>query len=237
MQRITNPWFEFAGVVNTTMGVMMSAMPVRPQGARRGEKVPIPGRDGDLWIDGGGYDSIVIRIPCFVENPNNIYAIMKWLSGAGMLRFSDEPTRAYRARVTKEFSRSNKLARFTAQEFIVPFDCHPCRYHYPISTVTLTSGVNVTNPGTHHAEPIIALEGSGDIELTIGEQTLTITGLESKITLDMEARVAFNPDDPDENLCPLVSGDWPILIQPGVNAVSWTGTLTSASMAANWRDI
>lgn len=237
MQRITDPWFEFAGVKNTTLGVRMLFMPVRPQGARRGEQVQIPGRDGDLWIDGGGYDGIIVRVSCFVEDPSNISAIMEWLTGAGLLRFSDEPTRAYRARVTKEYSRSNRLARFTAQEFTVSFDCHPCRYHYPASEIELVNAGTVSNPGTHYAEPVITIAGSGDIDLTIGAQTLVITGLASKITLDSEARVAFNPVNPSQNLCPIVSGDWPLLIQLGLNAVSWIGSVTSASMIANWRDV
>lgn len=234
MKRITDPWFEFAGVKNTALGVMLLSMPVRPHAARRGEQVQVPGRDGDFWIDGGGYDGILVRVPCFVDDPSNIAAIMKWMTGAGYLRFSDEPTKAYRARVTKEFSRSNKLARFTSQEFIVTFDCHPCQYHYPIPSFSLENGTPINNLGTHYAEPKITMTVTGDVSLTIGAQTLAISEYTGPIALDMEARVAYNGD---VNLCPKVSGDWPILVQPGTNAVSWTGTVSAASMIANWRDI
>jgi len=238
LQRITDPWFEFAGVKNTTLGVMLLAMPQRQHAARRGDYTPpIPGRDGNLWRDGGGYDNITVPVQCYVENPSNISTVMNWLTGLGYLRFSDDPDRAYRARVTKTFNRSPKMARFTAQEFTVTFDCHPSRFVYPIPTIILVSGMPVTNSGTQYAEPKITLTGSGDIALTIGAQTLNVTGLASKIALDMEARVAYNPDDTTQNLCSTVSGDWPLLIQPGSNAVSWTGTVSAVSMVANWRDI
>lgn len=175
--------------------------------------------------------SIEVSDPLPMLN-KKIDIISAWLTGQGMLRFSDAPTRAYKARAIKSYDYERTSGCLTRHVFEVTFSCHPCQYVYPIPSGEITNGATILNPGTRYAAPIITIVGSGDITLTIGEQTLVITGLASQITLDMENRVAYNGST---NLGYSVSGDRIILIQPGNNVVSWTGSVTSVTITTNWR--
>lgn len=160
--------------------------------------------------------------------------ISAWLTGRGVLRFSDATERSYKAFVIKQFDYEQMNGCATRNVFEITFRCQPCKYVYPIPQLTLSNLVPITNPGTRYAEPVITIVGSGDIMLTIGTRTLTITGLASQITLDMEARVAYNGNT---NLGAIVSGDWPLIVDPGVNNVLISGTVTSVTMVTNWRYI
>jgi hypothetical protein len=46
-----------------------------------------------------------------------------------------------------------------------------------VESYALTAHNSVFNPGTADAAPVITVVGSGDITLTIGAKTVTITGL------------------------------------------------------------
>jgi len=240
MARKNGLWFEFAGVSSTAKGLKLLALPDRPRAALRvPDEPPIPGRDGTLWLPEDAYDDIEISVRAQLLSTVTPASISAWLTGRGWLRFSDAPTRAYKARALAAYPYAHIGGCETRQTIEVTFTCHPCAYVYPIPSVALTNGRIITNPGTRYAEPVITIVGSGDITLAIGTQTLVITGLTGgSITLDMEARVAFREltDGSKVNLCPLVSGDWPLLIQPGSNAVSWTGAVSALTLdAANWR--
>lgn len=243
MIRLTDVWFEFNGVKSTAHGLWIAAMPVRPHPAERGTLQKVAGRSGYLWTPENAqrvtYNNILIRIQCLAQDNTTIDDINAWLSGAGDLRFSDEPDRVYRARVTKEFSRSNRVPRFTAQEFTVTFDCQPYRYKY-LSNATAddwtraSSGETITNPGTVESEPAIRIEGSGDVTLTIGTQQVDLTGLTDGIIVDSAWMDCYSLDR-SELLNSLADMDEFPVLNVGANLVSWTGAVTSVTITPRWR--
>ncbi len=237
MARNNNLWFEFAGASSTDNKVKLLALPARPRATLRVPDAPvIPGRDGALWLPEDTYDEIEIPVRAQLLSGASPVSISAWLTGRGLLRFSDATARAYRARALAAYAYEHIDGCAARQIIEMTFACHPCAYHYPAASAVLTSGTPITNPGTRYAEPKITIVGSGDIDLTIGDQTLTVTGMDTGCAIDMEARVAYQGS---VNMGPQVSGDWPLLIQPGSNAVSWTatGTITSVTIEPHWRDI
>ena len=120
-----NAWFSFKGIRNDApeLDVRMIAPPTRPHPARKGELVDVPGVNGKLFQDEGVYDRILVTLPCATTDNSNIDEISAWLSGEGDLIFGDEPDRVYHARITKEFSRSNRMPRLRGQSFNLTFDC------------------------------------------------------------------------------------------------------------------
>lgn len=235
MARINNAWFEFGGVSSASKGLRMLGLPDRMRANQRGDQDAMynpPGRDGVFTAYEDSYESMELTVRAMLDKTASPAAISGWLRGLGWLRFSDAPDRAYRARAVKSYTYAQQPGRADQQIAEITFLCDPCAYEYPARTVALVSGTPIINPGTRYSEPVITITGSGDIDLTIGAQTLTITGLASAITLDMQARVAYTGTT---NLGGIVSGDWPLLIQPGSNAVTITGTVTAATITPNWR--
>ena len=138
---------EFAGARNTDKGVRLLSLPVRYHPAERGELVQVPGRSGYLWAPDDAYNNVLTRVQCQTTDEADMAAIGAWLRGAGELRFSDDPGRFYRARVTKGFSRSAAMNRFVNQEFTVTFDCQPFLYHTDVEDVEITASPHtITNP-------------------------------------------------------------------------------------------
>lgn len=240
MKKLTSAWFEFAGARNTDKGVRLLSLPVRYHPAERGELVQVPGRSGYLWAPDDAYNNVLTRVQCQTTDEAGMAAIGAWLRGAGELRFSDDPGRFYRARVTKEFSRSAAMNRFVNQEFTVTFDCQPFLYHTDVEDVEITaSPYTVENPGTYKSSPKIKIEGSGDVTLTIGTQIVLITGMEGGIIIDCELGDCFNLTESAllNDKVSLLDEDFPTLA-PGDNIISWTGTgVTKVTITPRWRDL
>ena len=60
---------------------------------------------------------------------------------------------------------------------------HPFRYLNNDAVVTLAGNGTVNNPGTVYSEPVITIEGNGDVSLTIGKQTMQLM-IDTKATID-----------------------------------------------------
>ena len=233
-----NAWFSFKGLRNDDkiLGVRMLSMPIRPHPARKGKLVDIPGAHGKLFQDEGVYDRILVSLRCIAPDNDNIDAVNAWLSGEGDLIFGDEPNRAYHARITKEFSRSNRNPRLRGQEFTITFDCEPFRYQAtPDADIALPDNGSITNPGTVASSPLIHVEGTGDCKLMIGRQTMTVEDIPGNIYIDCEALFAYtiNAQGVAVLATQHVYGDW-IAIEPGHNTVSYTGNVT-ITIEPRWR--
>ena len=240
MKKLTSAWFEFAGARNTDKGVRLLSLPVRYHPAERGELVQVPGRSGYLWAPDDAYNNVLTRVQCQTTDEADMAAIGAWLRGAGELRFSDDPGRFYRARVTKEFSRSAAMNRFVNQEFTVTFDCQPFVYHRGVEDVVITATPHtVSNPGTHKSAPRLTIEGTGDAVLTIGTQILEVTDLAGGVIVDSESCECFDLTKTAlrNDRVTLMDDCFPVL-QPGANIISWTGDgVTKVTVAPRWRDL
>lgn len=225
-----NTWFKFKGIRNDALGVRMLSMPTRPHPARKGKVISIPGTDGELWQDEGGYKRIIIPIRLITESNENIDAVNAWLSGEGDLIFGDEPDRAYHARITKEFSRSNRSQRLRGQEFTVSFDCEPFRYRADPSNDTETLTIDataivpvafygITNDATVASLPLLKIENTnGGCIIEAGGKTLVVQYHTSPIFVDCEAKFAYTFSNGSRiSAAPLVSGDW-LQIAPGATS-------------------
>lgn len=237
---ITNAWFSFKGQRNDVLDVRMLSMPTRPHPARKGTLTDIPGANGKLFQDEGVYDRVLVTLRCITGDNSNIDEVNAWLSGEGDLIFGDEPERAYHARITKEFSRSNRTPRLRGQEFTISFDCEPFRYQaFPDANITIsTTGERFTNPGTAASAPLLRVNGSGDGTLMIGFNTLIFDDLNGYIIVDCDAKIAYtggtSATDPMLLATQHLTGEWPE-IQPGENSVTLTGGINSVVITPRWR--
>ena len=239
MKKLTSAWFEFAGARNTDKGVRLLSLPVRYHPAERGELVQVPGRSGYLWAPDDAYNNVLTRVQCQTTDEADMAAIGAWLRGAGELRFSDDPGRFYRARVTKGFSRSAAMNRFVNQEFTVTFDCQPFLYHRGVEDITLDGNPDtVTNPGTYKSAPRIKITGTGTAVLTIGTQIVEVDDLAGGVIIDSELGECFNLDGSMllNSKVTLLGDTFPVLA-PGANIVSWTGAVTKVTVEPRWRDL
>ena len=245
-----NVWFSFKGIRNDEVGVYMLSMPTRPHPARKGKVIDIPG-GGDLWQDEGDFKRIIIPIRLITLDNANIDGVNAWLSGEGELIFGDEPERAYRARITKEFSRSNRSQRLRGQEFTVSFDCEPYRFKvgdmfetpgYSMAYPSASTLVPINNEGTADAWPVfeVSTKGSGGT-IAINGKTLIVNGSPNTIYIDCGAKYAYsiNDDGTYAAASMYVGGDWPYLT-PGDNTLridpaAVTGSRISVLMRVRWR--
>lgn len=253
-----NTWFKFKGIRNDALGVRMLSMPTRPHPARKGKVISIPGTDGELWQDEGGYKRIIIPIRLITESNENIDAVNAWLSGEGDLIFGDEPDRAYHARITKEFSRSNRSQRLRGQEFTVSFDCEPFRYSanpeadkvgydpYVDIGIEKPSMIFVNNPGTLISLPLIKITGSGSFSVVVGASPEIWTSgifLQLKdvdplipVYIDCEAKIAYTGMEgyPDALFTGKITGDWPYIPQ-GESVIRVADAVSAIEVQPRWR--
>lgn len=230
-----NIWVEFAGHKNTEYGVELLSMPTRPHPARKGDSIDIPGRDGKLFMDEGAYDRVLVSLR-MIATSGSMDAVNAWLSGSGNLRFGDDPNRAYRAMITKEFATSNRNNRLNGREFTVTFDCEPFRYVYPDSgaVAIAASGDTITNPGTVYSLPRIKVTGNGDFTMTVNGYLIEAQGLTGGAIIDCELQEVLSLDGMESRNAYFAMDEFPRL-SPGINAVTWTGSVTSVQIEPRWR--
>ena len=242
IHRLTEAWFEFNGINSRDMGVQLRLMPTRSLPGRNYTRKKVAGRNGTVKTGDGGYTDVTVRLELDVPDPADVAAVCAWLTGDGVLRFSDEPDFAYEASIDKEFNRAPVVPRFATQRFSVTFVCAPFRLHWPISDtpiVVTQSGTALTNPGTAPSAPRVSIAGSGDFALTIGMQTMFFNDVDGGIIVDTELMDAFTADGVvlANNH---VSGDF-FWMRPGMNVVSWQAedgsSVSAVSIIPRWRSM
>lgn len=236
MKRLTEGWFEFNGVHCESMGVRMMDIPKRPLPAKQGNALEIDGKSGYLWQSRRkAYEPITISVECSTMDGFSADTLGGWLAEGGLLRFSDEPDRAYRARVTDEFLRSSMFFGFDRQVFTVPFLCQPFRYIYPAAEPeTLTGAKVISNPGTAYSEPRITINGSGELVVYVGEYMISATG--AGFIVDSETMDCYELDGVTLANGRVTMEDFPV-IPPGGAVISWAGGVTSVTIEGRWRSI
>ena len=158
--------------------------------SREYESVQVPGRTGDLHFDNGRYENIsrTYKCVCMSDASRLIPAFVSAiLSRPGYKRIEDTLHDEYykigefTGGVTPAFAKGKDAARFD-----LTFDCKPQKY-LKIGEIqrTLATGTNtIDNPTYYASYPLLEITGNGN--LGIGSNTITIAGNTETLILDLE---------------------------------------------------
>ena len=206
-------------------GLMITELPPITKAKIRANIVEIDGRDGDI-VEELGYESYIKSVSVGLTNDYNIDQIVKYFTGSGDLILSNEPDKIYKCKIINQVDYERLLKFKTAT---VKFHTQPFKYLYNEVLYELLVNeeieLEVLNRGLEKSKPLIKLYGSGTINLYInGNQVLSYTFPtdDSEVTIDSIEENAYKDGVYKNNN---MIGSFPIL-EPGVNAISWSGSLT-----------
>lgn len=232
--------FIFRDEESTDYGIVCDDPVKIPAGKIRSETIKIVGSSKVLHYTEGPYvmDPVTVSINCALVRPDEdaIQAACAFLRGGGDLVIPGLEERSFRAWVKNQISFDKVIRQRGDRRFTVEFECDPFKYFYPAPGALDIAQGTVRNPGTAPAEPLIAVYGSGDITLIVGDSTLMIEDVVDYVYIDCEAQVVYkelvNWGDKTTR-----SGDWPV-IDVGGSAVSWSGSVTKVTLLRpRWRDV
>lgn len=235
---MSEPYIIFKGVDSRTLGVVMEKLPEFFRPLRNVELIQVAGRSGRLEQDDGTHDVFTtsMKVNCFGIPMRDVYA---WLGGAGWLISSEEPNRAVWASIHMPINPT----RFSVEgkcyhSLTCTVYCQPYRYFMPeVDDVTITQSLSdIYNPGTWDSEPEITIRASGNVSVILGQYQMDFEGLSDGIIVDCEAQECYSLDKAVLMNSFADIEEFPKL-KPGMNAVQWTGSVSSITVRRRCRDI
>lgn len=205
-------------------GIVVEKVPVITKAKKRYKTYDVEGRNGNLVIDEGTYDTFVCSLTCHFNTSYSIDEIKSFLDGYGVL--SLDGVREYQAIVDNQIDFED-IDRSGFKKFLIQFLCQPIAHEIDSSIYNIV-GVNPARMNieqTANAYPVLTIKGSGDVTITFNGKQFNLYGLESTktYTLDCEAKEIY--DNNGNNCSNMMRYDFPYII-PGFNEITYTGTLT-----------
>lgn len=200
----------------------------------------VPGRNGDVITDLGSYKNVNRSYQFAIGSYKEDYTrmanmISEWLhSGSGYCKLMDsyEPE-YYRMASYSESGEMTNIYNHAAQ-ITANFNCKPQRFlKAGDEAVTFTESANLFNPTGFTSLPIITVKGTGSGTITIGTTVVSISDLTNGIIIDSEIQDAYMNMVNKNNLIKLSGNKFPVL-EPGLNAVAFTGGVTSVEVVPKW---
>lgn len=214
-----------SGCVVTDFGDVEVAKP-------KGNVAELYGVDGNYRVLDGSYESYERTFKFYISKQVDIATVMqKFQSNDNILEFSYQLGSTFYANF---LSANYKPKGHHGWELSIKLDMQPFRYPKDVAPVVLTSAGTIENIGTVYSEPIIEIEGSGDVSLTIGRKTMHLT-VNNKTTIDCRQgkQNIFNASGAVQNTLRKRGGFFEIPV--GLNGVTYTGDVRKVTIRPNWR--
>ena len=217
---------KWKGVDSTTIpGLIISELPPITKPKMRTAITKIDGRDGDI-IEELGYESYNKNLKIGLSKGYDIDQIIKYFTGSGELVMSNESDKIYTCRIIDKVDYE-KLLRF--KKATIKFYTQPYKYLNNEEEIDINieneTSVVVNNQGLEKSKPIIKLNGSGEVEISINNMVVfeyTFPENETEVTIDsLEEEAYYNGVYKNRNM----AGEFPVF-NLGQNEISWSGSLT-----------
>lgn len=196
------------------------------------ESVDVYGLNGSYRVLDGSYESYERTISFYVPKLVDISTIVdKFQPKENVIEFSYQLGSYFYADFSGATYNRNGMH---AWKIDVKLIMQPFRYQKSVEPVVLTASGTITNLGTIYSEPIIEIEGDGDISLTIGRKTMYLT-IKTKATIDCRQgkQNIYNATGAVQNTLRKRGGF--LEIPTGKIGVSFTGTVRKITIRPNWR--
>lgn len=214
-----------SGCVVTDFGDVEVAKP-------KGDAAELYGVNGKYRVLDGSYESYERTFKFYISKQVDIATVMqKFQSNDNVLEFSYQLGSTFYANF---LSANYKPKGHHGWELSIKLDMQPFRYPKNVAPVVFTNPGTIENIGTVYSEPIIEIEGNGDVSLTIGRKTMHLT-VNNKTTIDCRQgkQNIFNASGAVQNTLRKRGGFFEIPV--GLNGVTYTGDVRKVTIRPNWR--
>lgn len=175
----------FGGINSADYGVYISGEGVYNAPSRAVELTQIPGRNGAIPVDMGYWENIEIVYPCgmfgsdqtdFAQNYSDFINAIASQKGYQRLEDTYHPDE-FRQALFVSGVETKPIGFGQAGEFELVFNCKPQRFLTSGETyVTVTSGNDISNPTRLEAKPLLAIKGTGEVD--IGDKRVFLDDVE-----------------------------------------------------------
>jgi len=208
---------------NTITGLLISELPPITKPKMRTKITNIDGRDGDI-VDELGYESYTKRVNIGLTRNFDIDEVIKYFTGTGEIIFSNEPDKYYKATIIDNIDYERLLRFKTAT---IEFHVQPFKYKVNEQIIDVTIGsetsITITNNGLEKSKPIITLYGDEEVTIALnGNDVFSINIDNDEVTIDSIKEEAYKGNVLKNRS---MSGEF-MLLDPGENVITWTGSLT-----------
>lgn len=214
-----------SGCVVTDFGDVEVAKP-------KGDVTKLYGVNGNYRVLDGSYESYERTFKFYISKQVDIATVVqKFQPDNNVLEFSYQLGSIFYANF---LSASYKPSGHHGWELAIKLDMQPFRYQKNSESVVLTSSGTITNLGSVYSEPVIEIEGSGDVSLTIGQKTMYLT-IDTKATIDCRQgkQNIYNATGAVQNTLRKRGGFFEIPV--GNSGVTFTGNVRKVTIKPNWR--
>nr|DAT18517.1 MAG TPA: distal tail protein [Caudoviricetes sp.] len=217
---------EFRNCVVIDFGTIHSASP------RFAEQTKPYGMNGSYNQEEGAFDNYERTVRAFFERFADLATLVEKFQPVGnCLEFSYQPDSLFYA----DFLDTEIIPKgMYGWELAIKLDMQPFRYQKDVDPVVLTASGTINNPGTIYSEPIIEIEGDGDVSLTIGRKTMYLA-IKTKATIDCRQgkQNIYNATGAVQNTLRKRGGF--LEIPTGKVGVSFTENVRKITIRPNWR--
>lgn len=223
-------YFILNGINCLYEGIETIELPPLTKPRKRIEEVPVLGMDGALTITDNTYEPMTKICRVFYDG-DNCDRLADFLADTGQVIFSNNPNRYYNYKIMNEINFSDVIDT-NWREFDIYFRCQPFSYDLINETIVITKkNTIINNSCTHFSLPIITVYGTGNINLFVGEQQITLNNVVDKITINSVKQRVYK-DNIRENDKKI--GKYQFL-DIGENNITWDGLVTKIEIIPNWR--
>lgn len=236
----------FGGGTSTDYGMVVSEAPAFDKPARKQNIFNVPGRNGSILFQDNAWNDTTRIYKVWVDEATEedsgglfsgtlaerVAAITEWLnSKLGYQRLEDnfEPDYYRLAYYSGGDEFSNAMTAYGEAE--LKFTCRPERFlKSGESAVTVSNGDAMVNPTSFASKPLIHIEGSGAVTVSIGGKTISAT-LTDYVNIDCDTMNAYRLASENKNS--IISGTFPVLA-PGSNTITITGAVTKVTITPRY---
>lgn len=227
----------YGGEASSDYGIVVSEAPSFDKPTRKTTTYAVPGRNGAILFQEDAFDDVTRSYKVwFAEDHGDltekVNAFTSWLfskKGYSRLEDSFEPDIFRLGYYSGGQNVSNELTQYG--ETTIQFICRPERFYKSgEQPITASNGDKLFNSTRFASKPLIHIEGSGTVTVTIGGKTIT-AAVTDYINIDCDRMNAYRL--PTENKNSDISGTFPT-IKPGESAVATTGTITKLEITPRY---
>ena len=201
---------------------------------RFSEQIKLYRTNGSYNIIDGAFENYDRTVRIFFERFSDLATLVeKFKPVDNKLEFSYQPEAIFYADL---LDTEIAVRGMYGWELVIKLDMQPFRYQKSVEPLIFTSSGNINNPGSVYSEPVIEIEGDGDVSLTIGKTTMHLT-IRQKATIDCRHKKQniYNAEGAIQNTLRKRGGFFELAV--GNNGLVFSGNVRKVTVRPNWRYI